>query len=143
MIARLFLSHEFIEFIEFIEFFELPQGGKPAIGDGVWWTTCKRKAKPEAQLGDRRNQSDEPRGRLWRESTGRDTPPFDTHDTIRQAIGEVFFRRSRLFVIFHPTQAPLKLSQPQIKIAEPFSRIALHPLSYLLRIIIYCMQNLR
>ena len=61
MIARLFLSHEFIEFIEFIEFFELPQGGKPAIGDGVWWTTCKRKAKPEAQLGDRRNQSDEPR----------------------------------------------------------------------------------
>ena len=36
-------------------------------------------------------------GRLWRESTGRDMPPFDTHDTIRQAIGEVFFRRSRLF----------------------------------------------
>ena len=52
MIARLFQSHEFIEFIEFIEFFELPQGGKPDIGDGVLWTTCKRRAKPEAQLGD-------------------------------------------------------------------------------------------
>ena len=26
---------------------------KPAIGDGVLWTTCKRKAQPEAQLGSR------------------------------------------------------------------------------------------
>ena len=52
MIARLFLSHEFIEFIEFIEFFELPQGGKPAIGDGVLWTTpYKRGVAEEAQLG--------------------------------------------------------------------------------------------
>ena len=27
------------------------------------------------------------------------------HDTVLQAIGGVFFRRSRLFVLFHPTQA--------------------------------------
>ena len=32
-----------------------------AIGDGVLWTTCKRKAKPEAQLGDSHSESDEPR----------------------------------------------------------------------------------
>ena len=53
MIARLFLSHEFIEFIEFIEFFEffeLPQGGSPAIGDGVWWTTCKRRRSLKRSL---------------------------------------------------------------------------------------------
>ena len=38
------------------------EGEQVAIGDGVSWTTpCKRKAKPEAQLGDRRSQSDEPR----------------------------------------------------------------------------------
>ena len=37
MIARLFLSHEFIE---------LPKGGKPAIGDGVLWT-CKRRRSLE------------------------------------------------------------------------------------------------
>ena len=56
------------------------------------------KAKPEAQLGDRRSQSAEPReGRLWQVTTGGDMPPFDTHDTIRRAIGAVFFRRSRLF----------------------------------------------
>ena len=46
MIARLFLSHEFIEFIEFIE---LPQGGKPAIGDGVLWT-CKRRRSLKRSL---------------------------------------------------------------------------------------------
>ena len=35
---------------------------KPAIGEGVLWTTsCKRKAQPEAQLGDSSSQSDEPR----------------------------------------------------------------------------------
>ena len=51
MIARLFLSHEFIEFIEFVEFIELPQGGKRAIGDGVLWTTpYKRGVAEEAQL---------------------------------------------------------------------------------------------
>lgn len=44
------------------ESIESPRGGKSAIGDGVSWTTpCKRKAQPEAQLGDRRSQSDEPR----------------------------------------------------------------------------------
>ena len=38
------------------------RASKPAIGDGISWTTpCKRKAKPEAQLGDRRSQSSEPR----------------------------------------------------------------------------------
>ena len=51
MIARLFLSHEFIEFIEFIEFFELPQGGKPDIGDGVLRTTpCKRRRSLKRSL---------------------------------------------------------------------------------------------
>ena len=45
MIARLFLSHEFIEFIK------LPQGGKPAIGDGVLWTTpCKRRRSLKRSL---------------------------------------------------------------------------------------------
>ena len=29
------------------------RASKPAIGDGVLWT-CKRKAQPEAQLGDSR-----------------------------------------------------------------------------------------
>ena len=43
MIARLFLSHEFIEFIK------LPQGGKPAIGDGVLWT-CKRRRSLKRSL---------------------------------------------------------------------------------------------
>ena len=48
----LFLSHEFIEFIEFVEFIKLSQGGKPAIGDGVLWTTpYKRGVAEEAQLG--------------------------------------------------------------------------------------------
>ena len=33
------------------------RASKPAIGDGVSWTTpCKRKAQPEAQLGDSRYQ---------------------------------------------------------------------------------------
>ena len=33
------------------------RGIKPAIGDGVLWTTlCKRKAQPKAQLGDSRYQ---------------------------------------------------------------------------------------
>ena len=32
------------------------RASKPAIGDGVLWTTCKRKAQPEAQLGDSRYQ---------------------------------------------------------------------------------------
>ena len=31
------------------------RASKPAIGDGVLWT-CKRKAQPEAQLGDSRYQ---------------------------------------------------------------------------------------
>ena len=43
MIARLFQSHEFIEFIK------LPQGGKPAIGDGVLWT-CKRRRSLKRSL---------------------------------------------------------------------------------------------
>ena len=32
------------------------RASKPAIGDGVLWTPCKRKAQPEAQLGDSRYQ---------------------------------------------------------------------------------------
>ena len=42
------------------------------------------------------------------------TATVNEHDTIRQAIGAAFFRRSRLFVLFHPTQPnpiPLNLTK--------------------------------
>ena len=97
MIARLFLSPEFIEFIK------LPQGGKPAIGDGVLWT-CKRKAKPEAQLVDSEAISKEPRGRLWQATTGRDMLPLihTMRHFLRQAKfffgGADFFSAKRLFL---------------------------------------------
>ncbi len=68
-----------------------------AIGDGLLWTTCKRKAKPEAQLGDRRSQSDEPRRVGCGKSPQVGTCPLDTHDAPFFASGAVFFRRSRLF----------------------------------------------
>ena len=55
-------------------------------------------AKPEAQLGARRIQSDEPR-RVGRGKplTGGGYITLDTHDAPFFAIAEVFFRRSRLF----------------------------------------------
>ena len=72
---------------------------KPAIGDGVLWTTLsKRKAQPEAQLGDSYSESERAsEGRLWQATTGRDMPPLihTLRHFLRQA--QFFFRRSRLF----------------------------------------------
>ena len=45
------------------------------------------------------------------------------HDSVLQAIGAVFFRRSRLFVLFHTTQ--LHPSKPH-QIKQPLSKIAVN-----------------
>ena len=75
------------------------RGGKSAIGDGISWTTpCKRRRSLKRSLETAEAKAMSLReGRLWQVTTGRDMPPFDTHDTIRRAIGAFFFRRSRLF----------------------------------------------
>ena len=51
------------------------------------------------------------------------TATVNEHDTIRQAIGAAFFWRSRLFVLFHPTQ-PHPSKSHQIK--QPLSKIAVN-----------------
>ena len=55
------------------------------------------------------------------------TATVDEHDTILQAIGTVFFRRSRLFVLFHPTQPHPKHhpSEPH-QIKQSLSKIAVN-----------------
>ena len=52
------------------------------------------------------------------------TATVNEHDTIRQAIGAVFFRRSRLFVLFHPTK-PTNPTQPH-QIKQLLSKIAVN-----------------
>ena len=64
------------------------EGEQVAIGDGVLWATpCKRKAKPEAQLGDRQSESVEPR----RDGCGKFPPnPSSIHQVESiQSVGSV------------------------------------------------------
>ncbi|MDD6902165.1 MAG: hypothetical protein PUE25_10155 [bacterium] len=61
--------------------------------------------KPEAQLGARRSRIDEPRRvGCGNPLTGGGYITLETHDAPFFAVAEVFFRRSRLFVLFHPTK---------------------------------------
>ena len=71
--------------------------GKPAIGDGVLWTTCKRKAQPEAQLGDSRSRSSEPRRVGCGENPQVGYTTLDTHDAPLFAIGVFFFGAADFF----------------------------------------------
>ena len=93
--------------------------------------SMQAKSKPEAQLGDRRSQSDEPRrvgcGKSFRLHTG-ERQRFLRSSFSLLPIAAVFFRRSRLFVIFHPskprhpTQAPSLRTSPNQAVAIKNSR---------------------
>ena len=84
--------------------------------------SMQAKSKPEAQLGDRRSQSDEPRrvgcGKSFRLHTG-ERQRFLRSSFSLLPIAAVFFRRSRLFIRFHPSKAI-----PQIPTSSPVGFIS-------------------